>query len=103
MFQHANEQRKIDRNFPLNHETQDQQGTRSVENQKTYNFLDHKKNRVSHLKQEIQKSEVKIFKVLNLRLCKPQIREIMSIPSRCSLPKFIIGMQIIIMMNRLTS
>jgi hypothetical protein len=32
-----------------------------------------KKNRVSHLKQEIQKSEAKIFKVLNLRLCKPQI------------------------------
>jgi hypothetical protein len=31
-----------------------------------------KKNRVSHLKQEIQKSEAK-KKVLNLRLCKPQI------------------------------
>jgi hypothetical protein len=59
--------------------------------------------RVSNLKQEIQKSEVKIFKVFNLWGRTPQIRAIMICRSRRSLLKFIMGLQIAIMINKLTS
>jgi len=60
-------------------------------------------SRVSNLKEEIQKSEVKIFKVFNLWGCAHQIRAIMINRSLSSPAKFIKGIEIVIMINRSTS